>query len=65
MVANGAVFETGVLPEEGRQVEDSAGDMIKGNGEVADMILDNEMHTAADDMGVSSEMMVWERLNVK
>lgn len=50
VVAKGAVFETEFLLEEGRRVGDSAGDLIIGNGENADMMLDGRIHTAADDM---------------
>ena len=55
MIANGAVFETELLLEYGRRVGDSAGDLIIGNGENGDMMLDGGIHTAAGDMVIDDD----------
>ncbi|KAF6230946.1 hypothetical protein HO173_010854 [Letharia columbiana] len=49
-----------VIRNDGRQVEDNAGDVSDDNGEDAGITLDNKIHTAADDSAVDSEMMLWE-----
>lgn len=61
LVANGAVFETGLSLEDGRQEEDRARDGSNGNGEDANMILDDDKHVAADETVVDSGTMLWER----
>ncbi|KAL9073377.1 MAG: hypothetical protein Q9161_002992 [Pseudevernia consocians] len=55
VIANGAVFETELLLEYGRRVGDSAGDLIIGNGENGDMMLDGGIHTAAGDMVIDDD----------
>lgn len=61
LVASGAAFETGGLLEDGRQVEGSTGDMFNGNGEDADMVMEDISHFSADDAATDSEIMLWER----
>ena len=61
VVGDGAVFDTGFLLEDGRPVGDGAGDVINGNGGDTDMMLEDEIHVAADDMAVDTKMMLYER----
>ena len=49
MVANGMVFETGVVLEDGRQTEKKTEDMINSNGEDVDTALEDRMCTAVDE----------------
>ena len=40
VVANGAIFETGISLEDGHHVEDGAGNVDTGDGEDADILLE-------------------------
>ena len=58
VVADGAVFDVGFLLEDGRRVEDGAGDVSNGNGGDIDMMVEDEIHVAADGMAVDDDMAV-------
>lgn len=58
VVADGAMFDTGFLLEDGRRVEDGAGDVIDGNGGDTDMMLEDKIHIAADDMAMDGDVAV-------